>query len=286
MPTKDELNQDDFFHGEAVMESAIVKGTQYVREPDGTWRYADTWIEVPGARDLTLTERFHPKFVITEAGDGTHQVERVVVAAKDIAENPDLLGWCLLDGLQVPGPDGEVTEVMVPWETWQVRQRVPGEIYAPELSDDKAERELAQAEREYREADRTLAGAAAWRAEVLQRHADKMTRQRAREITNLSIGRIQQLIKEGVDHLDQIDRELLATAELHRPKNRKDLHDLTSQESGVIYPTELIKRRIITLVERGLLDNPRGKEISITPEGRAALVAFGSEERSSETEAD
>lgn len=257
-----------------VMETAWVDGTHYVREPDGTWRYAATWIKVPGARDRTLTEHFKPKFIISG-----NEVERVVVAGEDIVLNPHLLSWCLDEGRAVRDADGEVIEALVPVSSWKAHDRVPEEIVAPENSDDPAERELAIAEREYREADRALAEAAAKRADVIRRHAETMTRQQARQITDLSVGRIQQLIKEGVDYLDQIDRALLATAELHRPKNRREMHELTAREIGIVYPWDLVKGRILSLVERGLLDTPGGREFATTSEGRSALAAVGTEYR-------
>jgi hypothetical protein len=282
MADKNELKIHESHLPQDRFETAVVKGVEYVRDPEGNWRHADSWIKVPGGRDWTLTERFNPKFVIANTGGGG-QIERVVVSGDDIEAHPDLLGWCLEKGYSVFGAGGEeVFEVMVPWAVWHDHDRIPGMIYAPELHGSDAERELAEAERKYREADRTLAAAAAKRAEVLRRHSEDMTRQQARLITDLSVGRIQQLIREGVDHLDQIDRELLATAELRRPKSRKELHELTSKETGITYPTELIRSRIINLVERGLLRNPRGKPISLTPEGRSALTGIGDSGRDSE----
>jgi hypothetical protein len=277
MAFDDELKKARFPQIDEAMETAFADGTQYVREPDGTWRYADTWIKVPGARDLTLTEYFKPKFIVSG-----NEVERVVVSGEDIAKNPHLLEWCLDEGLAVRDADGKVIEALVPVATWKAHHRIPEEIVAPENSDDPAERELAIAEREYREADRALEEAAAKRAEVIRRHAETMTRQRARRITDLSVGRIQQLIKEGVDYLDQIDRALLAAAESNRPKNRKEMYELTAREIGVVYPWDLVKRRILSLVERGLLSNPRGSEFSTTSEGRTALSAMGDGRRISE----
>lgn len=285
--TNDKLKIDEGPQQRNDFETAVVKGVEYVRDPEGTWRYSDSWLKVPGARDWTLTERFKPKMVIATSDEGVGHVERIVISGEEIEKHSDLLGWVMEVGYPVQGPTGEVFEVMVPFGAWQEHDRIPGMIHAPELHGSEAERELAQAEREYREADRNLEEAAAKRAEVLRRHSEDMTRQQARAITDLSVGRIQQLIREGVEgQLDQIDRALLATAELRRPRSRKELHELTSKETEIVYPTELIRSRIINLLERGLLRHPRGKWISLTPEGREALMGMGHAGRDSEPKDD
>jgi len=253
-------------------ETAVIKGVEYVRDPEGTWRYADSWVKVPGARDMTLTERFLPKFVISSAKEEPGRIERVVVSGQDLENHPELLGWAAQLGFPVHGPAEEVFEVMVPWEVWQDHDRIPGEMYAPELHGSDAERELAEAEREYREADRNLEAAAAKRAEVLRRHSEDMTRQQARAITDLSVGRIQQLIREGVSGLDEEDVMLLATVEAHRPRNIRLLFERASEVFDFRESLTGFRRRVQSLQERGLVARTP-KEIRITPEGKEVLVS-------------
>lgn len=252
-------------------ETAVVNGTEYVRDPGGAWRYADSWIKVPGGRDLTLTERFNPKFVIASSPDEAGRIERVVVSGDDIEKHPDLLGWSMDLGYPVQGTGGDIFEVMVPFEVWQEHDRIPGMIYAPELHGSEAEQELAEAEREYREADRTLEAATAKRAEVLRRYAGDMTRQQARQITDLSVGRIQQLIREGVDDLDQGDVLLLAIVESRRPKNAKELHRL-ARDLGIDETDALVNRRMQILRDRNLIKR-KSNGFRLTPEGKEALMA-------------
>ncbi len=281
MTTDDELKKEDYLHRELPFETAEVDGTAYVRELDGTWRYAHSWIKVPGARDLTLTERFQPKLIVASTATGEAQVERVVVSGESIAAHPDLLDWCLAEGAKVQGPGPGVFEVLVPVETWNEHDRIPGEIVAPEHSENQSERELAQAEREYREADRALEIAAAHRAEVLRQYAEDMTRQEARAITDLSVGRIQQLIREDVGDLDEIDRSLLVLVSERRPKNIKTLHKLLNTESGIVHPSVLIKQRVLSLGDRALIDLSDSNGLQITPEGKIALRMSGRPEQPS-----
>jgi len=220
---------------------------------------------------LTLTERFKPKFVITGAASGGSEVERVVVSGDDIEANPDLLGWCLEQGYSVFGAGGdEVFEVMVPWEIWHERDRIPGEIYAPELHGSDAERELADAERECREADRAQELAAARRAEVLRRHSEDMTRQQARAITDLSVGRIQQLIREGLPTLASAEVLMLIVIDSQKPKNIRELRAAMREQLGMNRPPEIVSRQLQQLQERGLVEKtPRG--LRLTLEGKETL---------------
>jgi hypothetical protein len=272
MTDKSKLKIHEGSRPHSDFETAVVNGTQYVRDPEGAWRYADSWIKVPGGRDLTLTERFSPKLVITQPGTReVSEIERVVVSGDEIEKHPDLLGWCLELGYPVQGTGGAIFEVMVPWEAWQDHDRIPGMIYAPELHGSESEQELAGAEREYREADRTLEAAAAKRAEVLRRHSGNMTRQQARQITDLSVGRIQQLIREGVDDLDHMDVLVLAVVESKRPKNAKELHKL-AREVGVDETDALVNRRTQILRDRNLIKR-KSNGFRLTPEGKEALMA-------------
>jgi len=268
MAMDNELKSEEFYAGEERLDTMIVGNEQYVREPDGTWRYADTWIKVPGARDLTLTERFNPKFIVA-----TGKVERVVVSGADIAQYPDLLNWCLEVGVRVEG-DGRSFEVLVPIEKWEERERIPSAMVAPEHSADPAERELAQVEREYREADQVLSSVTARRAEVLRNRAEEITRQRAAEITDLSIGRVHQLIREDTDDemLDELDMAILGTVATRPVKTVKALQEASSDETGILYPTTVFRARLRKLEERELVFKSRAG-FQLSPAGHNALVA-------------
>lgn len=274
LPTKHELKSAEFFFEGVALETAIVGDQQYVRERNGTWRYAVSWVKVPGARDLTLSERFNPKLVVANTASGT-EVEAVVVSGRDIDAHPELLGWCLDAGVSVPsGADGQLPEVMVPINAWQEHERVPGEIVAPENSDDPAVRDLAIAERQYREADRALELAAMRRAEVLRQHSGSMTRQQMREITDLSVGRIQQLIQEGSEELelDEHDAFLLAIVESRRPKNLNVFYELAKKELDAPGTYAQLKQRTKVLRGRGLIER-KSSRLRLTPEGKKALDA-------------
>ncbi len=259
---------------EPLYERTEIDGIEFVRDADGAWRYADNWILVPGARDVTLTERFRPKLII----DAEEEVERVVVSGNDIAAAPELLNWCIAEGRLITDGD-ELVEVLVPYEQWRARDRVPGALISPEHHGSEAEQQVAAAERQFREAEQQLDKAASYRAEVLRQHADEMTRQEARAITGLSVGRVQQLIREEMDspdpeamseaQVEQLDLSLMWLA-TRGPRNMDALHRLLTEETRTVYPTNLIRRRITTLAERGLL-SASGKGVVLRPKGVDAL---------------
>lgn len=271
-----EIKEAQFYGGGKAYELATVHGQDYLRDEDGTWLYADSWVKVPGARDLTLSERFEPKFIVSSE----NEVERVVISGSDIAEEPELLGWCLEAGTQIRDDKGELVEVIVPVEIWAEHNRVPGEIVAPEHSEDQAERELAEAERQYREADRALELAAASRADVLRRHADTMTRQEARLITGLSVGRIQQLIRG--DSLDEVERLVLEAVARTGPEPSPlgAIFDQIATRGADIDPNllnpDLLRRNLNLLHQRSLVERLRGGYV-VTDEGRDVLEAAGDE---------
>jgi hypothetical protein len=270
MADKNELKIHEGPRPQSEFETAVVKGVEYVRDPEGTWRYADSWIKVPGGRDWTLTERFTPKFVIGSSKDQVGRIERVVVSGEEIEKHTDLLGWCLDLGYPVQGPNGEIFEVMVPFDIWNEHDRIPGMIYAPELHGSEAERELAEAERECREADRAQEVAATKRADVLRRHSEEMTRQQARAITDLSVGRIQQLIREGLPTLSSEETLILAVIDKRKPKNMGALHDALKEDLGMDRSVRAFTHVFRRLRERELVvKTPRG--IRLTPEGKETL---------------
>jgi hypothetical protein len=263
-------------------ESTTVGGVHYKRDHDGVWRYSDTWLPVPGARDLTLTERFEPKLIVSSSQD-SQKVERVVVSGDSVRESPELLGWCLELGTTFTGPDGELVEVFVPYASWQERDRVPGAMVAPEHSEKEAERALAEVERKYREADQALEVAAEERAEMLRRYADRMTRQEARAITGLSVGRIQQLIRrEKLNDLELSMLEILDTKDGRKVGTAQELAMKRNPRSGIAAIDEVLRE----LIARGLIRRS-GPRIQLTAEGREMLPSRrrSSAERPSEVKA-
>jgi hypothetical protein len=270
--SEDQLKKGQQLEAESSVEMATVGKTAYIRERDGTWRYADTWLKVPGARDLTLTERFQPKFILTGPAEDA-QIERVIVSGADVEAHPLLLGWCLQSGMPVRGAEGELLEVLVPYEQWRKGDRIPGEIVAPELHGDSAERALAEAQRRYQEAEQALDEAAALRVSVLQQYAGELTRERAREITGLSVGRVQQLIKSEIE-LDSTDKLLLLAVGKRQPKSEEAVRKALIIEFGHGYPRGLVKIGLRKLRELDLIDLTRSKGYVLTAEGQEAVAAI------------
>lgn len=246
-------------------ENAEVNGIHYVRDHRGKWRYADTWILVPGARDLTLTEKFQPKMIVNAQGE----TERVVVSGESIRKASDLLGWCVDAGTAMRGPDGKVDEVFVPYSVWKDRDRVPNALVAPEHSEAEPRRAVAEVERKYREADQALKEVAEERADVLRRYAGQMTREEAHDITNLSVGRIQQLIRrEKLTELEFGVLEILQAEDGCSSEQARELLQRRYPRAGIAAidaaMQELLNRRLIKAT---------GKAIRLTREGREAMPA-------------
>lgn len=251
--------------GGLPLEDAELNGVQVVRDPDGVWRYMESWIKVPGARDVTLSERFKPKVVIAHDGG----IERYVVDGASVQAHPDLLGWCIDAGTPIR-EEGQLIEVLVPADLWEERDRVPNELISPEHEGTEAEREVAAAERQYREAEQILERAAEERAEALRRHAENMTRAKARELTGLSVGRIQQLIRS--EQLESHEREMLEIFEQGPLETIEELQK-RAQERGMASDSDLLMNLIRDLEARGLLDYDQEVGEHLTKEGAETLFA-------------
>lgn len=270
------MGKDNDFLGDIELETAEVNGALVVRDEHGRWLYADTWIEVPGARDMTLTQRFQPKFVVNK----DDEIERVVVDADSIRRFPDWLAWCTEIG--TPIYDGEkMTEVIVPFLDWAEHDRIPGEMISPEHHGSEAEQDVARAEREYREAERKFESMTEARAEALRRRSEEMTRQEARAITGLSVGRIQQLIR--VAPLDANEREVLELFELSPIKTAADLQN-TATEHEVINDDLFLMSVAEELRQRGFLNWEPGLGLAISEAGERALEAVRLEDLEAEPE--
>lgn len=161
---------------------------RYVRDDDGTWRYADSGLEVPGARDMS----------IDDYGFRVVNNREVHVPRSMARERPELR-WCLDVGVRVPERPGTIA---VPVEEWDRRASEPLGMWAPELSPDARVRALAIAEREYRRARQRLEE----ELEEAKRRRDESVRLAAREglsyrqiaaAIGLSHQRVAQIITEG-----------------------------------------------------------------------------------------
>lgn len=272
------MNTVKFSVGRLSLESAKINGVQFVRDPEGVWRFAETGIPVPGARDVTLTERFDPKLIVRSDGE----VERVVVSGASIEVGGDLLDWCLEEGSLVLDGD-RLIEVLVPYPEWQKRDRIPGELIVPELHGTEPERELAEAERQFREAERGMEEAAAGRAEVLRRYADEMTRQEARAITGLSVGRIQQLIRSEL--LEEHERTILETFQAGPFETFGEFAE-KAEEAGLPTDTDLLQDAIEELQNRGYIEWIEGTGEVLTQEGADVLLSAQTADRRSGAQED
>lgn len=252
------------------LQQVVDHNVHYAKGEDGIWRYASTGIPVPGARDLKLSERFETKTVVGADGE---TIERVIVSGDDIRRAPELLGWCAEQGARVENSYGKLVEVLVPYELWQERNEVPNAIYAPEHSPREPERELAIAERKYREAEREFEIASAARADVLRHYADGMTRQEAREITGLSIGRIQQLIRGY-----RLNASQQAVLQLVGGGAGRTLNSIRQRAANRGLPAndEFLSRRLRDLTSQGLIENA-GNKFRATDDGREALESARAE---------
>lgn len=235
-----------------------------IRDPEGVWRYLDSWIAVPGAREVTLTERFSPKFVV----NGENEVERVVVEGPAIEAAPDLLGWCLQAGTVLRDGD-EVVEVLVPFALWKERERIPNELFSPEHQGSEAEREVAAAERRLRETERRFELASRERADALRRRSDEITRQKAREITGLSVGRVQQLVSS--ESTDVAEREVLGLFE-DGPLRSLNACLERAREMGIPLDRKSLRVQVEDLKSRELLQDGHGSEVALSAKGASALL--------------
>lgn len=226
---------------------------------------------------MKLSERFETKGVVSRTGD----IERVVVSGDSIRESPDLLKWCIEAGEPMYGPNGRLKEVFVPYEIWTEKDRVPGALVAPEHSPDDAKRKLALAERNYREADQALEEAAEARADVLRLLAGRLTRQQAREITGLSVGRIQQLIRR--EKLTELEVGVLGILDVKGGRSAGSVQELAQKQ----FPrtgASAIDGVLRELVTRGLV-KAGGETIRLTREGRALAPPGADAEGSPRSEA-
>lgn len=241
-----------------------VRGVEFERVGTGEWVYAETGIEVPGARDLTLSDRFEPLL----AGRPGAGPEQALVSAEHVRENPDLLGWCREIGALVRDPTtGKAAGYMVPYEAWLEHDREPIGVTAAEFSEDDAEAQLALAEHEYRAAQRRSERASARRLAALKTAiASGVSRTRAAEITGLSNGRVTQLLHPS-DARVRIEQSIL-TALSGGALSALNLRRRLAVPPAPRPPVATVDSALLDLRQRGLVKESPDDVWQLTPSGR------------------
>lgn len=243
-----------------------VGGIEYVRYGPRDWRYADDEeIQVPGGRDMRLSERFNPTI-------GTQNGEKTVVLidSKDIEEAPDVLNWALLHGTPIRGENGEVLQVLVPYSEWEEHDEISDVMIAPELDDDEGVRGLAALEVQLRRTERQLAKQTKERdALLIELSEGGMTRQRAAEITGMSVGKVQQIVKS--EELASNEEVLVGILLEKGPLDLSVLVGHAKETPGIAGTKTKIKKILTLLKNRGIAEvDPQGRW-RVTEKGQSAL---------------
>jgi ribosomal protein S19E (S16A) len=249
-----------------------VGNSEYVRYGPRDWRYAeDEEIQVPGGRDMRLDERFEP---IIGARGGEKQV--VIIDGADVERAPDALGWSLSVGIPARGDAGELIQVIVPFAAWEEHNEIIDVMVAPELDEDEHVRELALREVEVKKAERRLAEEKRERDALLIRLAAAgMTRQRAAEITGMSVGKVQQIIK-SVD-VAKDEKVLIEILRKHGPLSAAKLADRAkgTNQTALGGSKSKLKKVLGSLKAQGLVRSDPSEGWSVTPQGSQALEQLG-----------
>jgi hypothetical protein len=235
-------------------------GREYVRYGPNDWRYADNEdIQVPGGRDMRLSERIEP-MIASKGG----KAQAVIIDGEDVERDGKTLGWTLNVGLPVRDEKGSLLHVIVPHQAWQAHDRIEQIMVAPELDEDEDVRRLAAAQLELRKTEHLLARQSEDRDQLLVELAEAgMTRQRAAEITGLSVGKVQQIIKkeELAANEVQLVRIVLAT----EPLNIAQIAERAKETKGLTKTRSKLKKYVSDLQSRGFLQSSDTGEWSVTP---------------------
>jgi hypothetical protein len=241
-------------------------GKEYVRYGARDWRYADEEdIQVPGGRDMRLSERFDP--IIGSRGN---EKAVVIIEGADVEASPEALGWALSVGTPVRDQRGNLLQVIVPFEAWEDHDQIEGIMVAPELDDDEGVRELAAVQLQLRKTERQLAGEAAERDNLLVKLAAAgMTRQRAAEITGLSVGKVQQIIKS--EELAANELVLVKIVADHDPIDIAAIVEHAKKAAGLTSSKSKLKRYLKSLAARGFLDGSEAGQWTATGKAIAEM---------------
>lgn len=98
----------------------------YLRHDDGTWRYALSGEPVPGARDVTLAERYSAAPRVRLASDTYLLVDRAWIVRPELA-------WCSGEARDDLPLDLAPDDSAVPLDAFTARGSVVVDIHAPEL---------------------------------------------------------------------------------------------------------------------------------------------------------
>jgi hypothetical protein len=168
-----------------------MNGVEFVRTADGTWRYRDSGLRVPGAGDRKVASKIKPETIV--GADKT--AKAVVLDAALVEAHLEALAWCKTVG-EVVQRDGEVTRYIVSQQDWEKHGEKLLGIDAPaEFSANPYEAAMARVEVEYRLWEREGAKIAGRRLELIRAGvANGVSRIRAAEIHDISAARITQLL--------------------------------------------------------------------------------------------
>lgn len=261
---KKKVAQLDLDQNQATPRERVhIAGVLFERDESGNWRYADNGIKVPGARDMKLSERYEHQLVVAP---GSEEIIRVIINGQQVQAARADLGWCLDVGTPVRDEDGKLLEVLVPYSEWVARDRVPGAMIAPQHSNDPSDRALAEAEYSYRLAQLALDRATEHRVQVLQETAQAgMLRRRAADITGLTIGRIQQIVKP--EALKPHQQTLLS---ILFKKESTAAQIAAEGRPGVSGKEKTVKQHLKALAKAGLVRQFQGGAWGLTEKGLKA----------------
>jgi len=214
---------------------------------------------------MRLSERFNP---IIGSQNGEKAV--VLIDSKDIEEAPDVLNWALLHGTPIRGESGEVLQVLVPYSEWEEHDEISDVMIAPELDDDEGVRRLAALEVQLRKTERQLAKQTKERdALLIELSEGGMTRQRAAEITGMSVGKVQQIVKS--EELASNEEVLVGILLEKGPLDLSLLVGHAKETPGIAGTKTKIKKILTLLKNRGIAEaDPQGRW-RVTEKGRSAL---------------
>lgn len=214
---------------------------------------------------MRLSERFDP--IIGTKG-GAKQV--VIIDGEDVEGSPEALGWALSVGTPVRNDKGNLLQVIVPYEDWEAHDAIDGIMVAPELDDDQGVRELAALQLKLKKTERRLAVETEERDDLLMTLAGAgMTRQRAAEITGLSVGKVQQIIKK--EELAANEVELVTIIGRHGPIGTLQIVELAKETTGLTSSKTKLKKFLQSLKSRGFLESSETGQWEVTARARQEL---------------
>jgi hypothetical protein len=238
---------------------------------DGSWRYADSGIEIPGAVTRTVGEIVDIKVIAERSGTPV----AVLVGRSEIDRLPGL-SWIPEQGKLLRTEPEE--EFEVPWPAWEEHSNEPIGVRAPEWDSTGLDRVLAIQEREVRLARHAAELRKADRARMVAIATGLgKTRREISEVVSLTPVRVAQIVEEinlknPVLQLKVKDFLNVATAVLRYVSSRE------LEVEDVLGATGCDESFIEELVEMGLLSQD-GSCVRITEAGEDAEMYLRSKKR-------